>query len=156
MEQESTAEFFSLEIDNLIKSHLYEAAKWGKFLAIMGFIICGLIILIGIFFGSIMGKFAGADEALGGGMMAGMGAMMAVVYVVIAVVYFFPCLYLFRFATKMKTALNGNDQAQLNASFENLKSMFKFVGILTVIILVLYAVLFLFAIVAGVASTSFN
>ena len=152
MEQERTTEFFSLEIDSPIKSHLYEAAKWGKFLAIMGFVFCGLIILAGIFAGSIMGKFTATDESLGGGMMAGMGAMMSVVYIVIAIVYFFPCLYLFRFATKMKTALNGNNQPDLNASFENLKSMFKFVGILTVIFLVIYAIIFLVAIIGGVAN----
>jgi hypothetical protein len=38
----------------------------------------------------------------------------------------------------MKTALNGNAQEQLNLSFQNLKLLFKYVGIITIILLALY------------------
>ena len=38
-----------LEVDNVVAAHLYETAKWGKFLAIVGFVFCGLIVLAGIY-----------------------------------------------------------------------------------------------------------
>ena len=65
---------------------------------------------------------------------------------------FFPCLSLFRFATKMQLALRTNDQETLNVSFENLKSCFKFMGIFTLIILAIYGLIFIFAMLGVVAS----
>jgi uncharacterized membrane protein (DUF485 family) len=65
--------------------------------------------------------------------------------------YFFPCLFLFRFASKMKHALAANDQAQLNTSFQNLKSLFRFVGILTIIFLAFYAIAIVFGLLGAAA-----
>jgi hypothetical protein len=81
------------------------------------------------------------------GMMANWGAgAMAFIYVLIALLWFFPLLSLFRFSAKMKTALAGNDQQALNISFQNLKACLRYVGIVTIIILALYAL----AIVMGI------
>jgi len=55
---------------------------------------------------------------------------------------------MFRFANQMKTALYGNDQEDLNASFQNLKKYFRYVGIITIISLGMWIVWLL---VAGVA-----
>lgn len=70
-------------------------------------------------------------------MFPGFGVAMAIYYVIIAAIWFIPLLYLLRFSGAMRVALNGNDQQALNTSFLNLKSCFKFVGIVTVILLVL-------------------
>jgi hypothetical protein len=75
------------------------------------------------------------------------------VYIVLAVIYFFPCLFLYRFSTKMKTALNGNEQTDLTLSFQNLKSLFRYIGVITVIILAIYLIAILF-IVLGAAFVS--
>ena len=140
MEQEQSSELFSLQIEPLSKSYLWEAARWGKFLSIVGFAMCALIVLIGIFFGSFFSFFTRNTDGYGDAInTTGLGAAMAFIYILIAIVYFFPCLFLFRFATKMKTAINGNSQEELNVSFQNLKSMFKYVGILTIIGLALFA-----------------
>jgi hypothetical protein len=61
------------------------------------------------------------------------GGAFAVVYIVIALVYFFPCLYLYNFANRMKIALLNNDQVQLNISFKNLRALYRFIGILMII-----------------------
>jgi len=147
MEHEQTSELFSLHIDPLTKSHLWETARWARFLSILGFILCALIILGGIFFASIFNSFTGNSDVYGGAGLnpTAFGFAMAVVYILFAVVYFFPCLFLYRFATRMKTALNSNAQQELNISFQNLKSLFKYVGIITIIILVLYALVFVIA-----------
>ena len=44
---------FDLKIDRPVATNLSEAAKWGKFLGIMGFIFCGLMVIIGFFAGTI-------------------------------------------------------------------------------------------------------
>ena len=54
-------------------------------------------------------------------------------FIVAAVIWFFPLLYMLRFANQMKTALYGNDQENLNVSFQNLKRYFRYVGIITII-----------------------
>jgi len=137
MEHQQDSSLFGMNIDQAGKTHLGEAARWAKFLSVMGFIGCGLVVLIGVFFGSFFNNFAsgfGRNNPYGDvSPMAGMGAVMAVVYIIIALIYFFPCLFLYRFATKMKTALASDDQETLNASFQNLKATLRFIGILTLI-----------------------
>ena len=130
---------FELQIDQQSISYLSETARWAKFLSIVGFIMCGLMIILALFAGSLMATLTRlrSDDALQG--IAGMGgAFVSLIYIVIALLYFFPCLYLFNFAGKMQTALRNNDQTSLNASFGQLKSCFKFVGILTIIVLSFY------------------
>lgn len=49
----------------------------------------------------------------------------------------------------MKTALNGNEQTDLTLSFQNLKVLFRYAGILTLIMLAIYRIIFLVIILAG-------
>jgi hypothetical protein len=147
MEQEiqNQGPLFGLNVDPIIKSHLSETARWAKFLSIMGFIGCALLVLCGIFFASAFSTF---DRRYGTydspSMTSTVGPMMMVIYILIAIVYFFPCLFLLRFSNKMKTALATDDQADLTKSFQNLKVMFRYVGILTIIVLSLWVLAFVF------------
>jgi hypothetical protein len=54
MEQNQGSSLFGINVDQTAKSHLAETAKWAKFLSIMGFIFCGFIVLIGLFFGTFV------------------------------------------------------------------------------------------------------
>ncbi|MBX2871152.1 MAG: DUF5362 domain-containing protein [Saprospiraceae bacterium] len=132
-------------LNSEIKSYLAETAKWGYFLSIVGFIGIGFMVLAGLFMGSFM-------STLGLG-AAGMGlinpAIFTVIYLLMAALYFFPVLYLFKFSTKMKVALRSDNEAELTTSFQNLKSLYKFMGILTAIILGLYALIFVFGMIGG-------
>jgi hypothetical protein len=150
-ENESQSQIFSLTIDPVIKSHLSETARWGKFLSILGFVICGLIVLVGLFFGTLFSSLVSRSEvSYEGNISTGsFGAMAAVMYIIVAVVYFFPCLFLYRFSTKMKTALNGNEQIDLTLAFQNLKSLFRYVGVITVILLAIYLIVILFALLGA-------
>jgi heme/copper-type cytochrome/quinol oxidase subunit 2 len=147
MEQEiqNQGPLFGLSIDPIIKSHLSETARWGKFLSIMGFIGCALLVLFGIFFISSFSTLERRYGTYDGPSMTNtVGPAMMVVYILIAIVYFFPCLFLLRFSNKMKTALATDNQADLTISFQNLKVMFRYVGILTIIALSLWVLAFVF------------
>ena len=159
MEQNQDTSIFGLGIDSSSKVHLSEAARWARFLAIVGFVMCGLIVLLGVFAGSIFSSFSGRfgndfGGASGMGMGSGLGGMLAVIYIIGALLYFFPCLFLFRFANLMKAAIATDEQENLNKSFQNLKIMFRYVGILTIIVLTLYLIGILIAIM-GVAASGF-
>jgi len=133
---------FELQIDQSSQMYLRETAKWGKFIAIVGFIMCCLIVLAGVFAGSI---FAATSSQFSAAYSAGLGVGAAVFYICFALVCFFPYLFLLRFSNQMLAALRTNDQQLLNSSFRNQRACYKYVGILTIILLAIYALILVFA-----------
>ncbi|HET9056160.1 MAG TPA: DUF5362 family protein [Chitinophagaceae bacterium] len=148
MEQQRENSLLDLQLDPTSQSYLSEASRWGKFLAIVGFIFCGLLALSAFFVGAIFSSFSSQlGTNFGGG-------IITVVYLLMAVLYFFPCYYLYNFSVKMQTALRVNDQQSLQASFSNLKSFYKFWGILTIVMLAFYLIALVIAIIAAASLRS--
>jgi Family of unknown function (DUF5362) len=145
MEQNTESSLFSLQVDHNVSPYLNETARWAKFLAIMGFIVCGFILLVSIFLSSFINSAFLRMGATGG--VGALGGILSGVYIIIAIIYFFPCLYLYNFASKMLVALRSNDQEQLSNSFRNLKSCFRFIGIFMVIILGFWVLGIVFAMI---------
>jgi|SRR6185437_11853113 hypothetical protein len=147
MDQETpAANLFDLQLDQQATTYLSESARWARFLSVLGFVMCALLILVGLFMGSIVST--ALSSSMGAGSYFG-GTFFTMLYVIIALVYFFPCLYLFQFGSKMRTALRNNDQELLSLSLKNLKSCFKFFGILAIIVLGLYALALVAAIIGA-------
>jgi hypothetical protein len=125
-----------------IKKYLLETSKWGKFLAIMGYVTMGLLILIGLIImlaSPLISRSANVGFPL---------VIAGIMYTLMAVLYYFPVTYLYKFSVKMKNGLISNDHKPVTLGFENLKSLFKFMGVFTIIIISLYAlilIIFLFA-----------
>ncbi|MER2998652.1 DUF5362 family protein [Pontibacter populi] len=142
----------NLSLNLASEDFLRNTAKWGKFLAIVGFVMIGFIVLMGIFAGSVLGSVM--SKASGNGIGGGVGGTFFVVfYLIFALLYFFPVLYLYRFSDKMQHALRHKNEDLVTESFKNLKSLFKFMGVLTIIMLAFYALGLLFmAIGAGIGS----
>lgn len=115
------------------KNNLLETAKWGKFLGIVGFVMSGLIILLGVV------MFGGAFDEV----YPGFGSGIGVFYILISLLYIFPSLYLFRFSTQMKEGIASGDQDRCSEAFNYLRRLFLFMGILTIVALALYAFVFL-------------
>ena len=136
-----------------LRDNLYEAARWGKFLAIVGFVFIGLMVLLGLGMGIFMSSMSSQLGPDSGMAMFGSG-LMTFFYVLIAVLYFFPTLYLFRFSTDAMAAIQSDSQRKMEQSFANLKSLFKFMGILTIILLCFYGISLLFGLIVG-ASAAF-
>ena len=80
---------------------------------------------------------------------SGMKVGMTIVYLLIALLLFFPCLYLYKFSVKMQSAVKVVSQENFDESLMNLKSMFKFYGIFTIIILSFYTLVFIIVILAA-------
>jgi uncharacterized membrane protein len=154
-ENKSAFDTFELQFTQQAQGFVRETAKWATFLSIMGFIFIGFMVLgaLGMFaMGSTMSSM-GAGSPMGAMGMLG-GATMGIMFLLFALLYFFPVLYLYKFASNAKEALNSNNTERLTVAFENLKSHYKFVGILTVIGLAFYVLIFIFSIVAGVAAAA--
>ena len=152
MEENQNPSLFGLSIDPAAKAQLSEAARWARFLSIVGFIVIGLIVLIGIFAGSLISSMMSSgvgNNPVGGAASGIWGSFLIIVYILVAALYFFPCLFLYRFATKMKVALASDDQESLNTSFQNLKKLLRFIGILTIIVLAFYAIALVFGLLGA-------
>jgi hypothetical protein len=72
----------------------------------------------------------------------GMRIGMVVASVLMVAIMFFPLYYLLQFANRMRTAITANDQEALNLSFLNLKRCLRYIGIIVIAIIVMYALIF--------------
>ncbi len=129
-----------LVVGNEAKHYILFAAKWANFLAIMGFISIGFMIIAGLFVLSIGSAFTGLPGA------PPMG-LFSIIYLVLGAINFFPAYYLYQFARKAKRGVTGESQQDLDLGFQNLKSLFKFIGIMTIVMIGLYIVMIVFAMI---------
>ncbi len=142
---EQPTNLFELHLDQQSLNYLNEAARWARFLSIVGFISCGLMVIVGVFFASALSAMMSSVSSESAFAIMG-GGFLSFMYIFFALIIFFPSLYLFNFSSKMRKAFQNNDQQVLSDSLKSLKSFFKFYGIFTVIILSIYAL----AIIAGI------
>lgn len=132
------------------ESFLKETAKWSYFLSILGFIFIGLIVLIIVFMGVFLSKLGSMGGSMS--MIGNMGSFISVIYLIIASIYFFPVYYLFQFSSKVKIAFKNNDNDKLNESFMFLKSHYKFMGVVALIMVAFYGMFFLITFLIGMTS----
>jgi len=131
------------------KYFLYTAGRWAVFLGIMGFIFTGFIALMAIFAGAIfstIGRLQGAAA-----MPAGVGGLITVVYLIFAAVHFFFALYLYQFGVKIKDGITYINELQVTIALGKLKSFFKYWGILVIVVISLYILIFIGAIIFAAA-----
>ncbi len=133
-----------LVVDDQLKSYIRNTVKWAKFLAVVGFVITAFIVIMAFSMGSLMTTLSQIESIPRfGGTVA-----ITIFYLIIALLYFIPCLFLYRFAKRTREAVDGDSQEQLLSGFDHLNRFFKFVGILTLIYLIIMA-LVVIAVIAG-------
>lgn len=138
----------NLVIDWRSKEFLKETAKWTKFLAILGFVGIGLMVL-----GSLVMLFVPSSLMSNGDFPFGGKIFMMLLYLAFAVLYYFPISYLYQFSENTKKAIENNDNNAIRDAFEFLKSHYKFMGILTIILLSFYAIIIFIGLIgAGTAA----
>ncbi|MDR2409106.1 MAG: hypothetical protein LBE13_13465 [Bacteroidales bacterium] len=120
----------TLEVTENAKAYLSTAASWAKFWAIIMFIGVGFIALCGLLIITV-------GSSLPSMWPSGYFTLTGLFYVGFAVIMFFPALYLLRFSQKTQEALANNDAQVLAVSFQNMKSYWKFIGILSIIVIAL-------------------
>ncbi len=140
-----------LNVDYLAVTHLKETARWAKFLAIVGFVFCLIIVIVAIFSGSFLSNMSGGLGSTGPQSLMGAG-VMAAIYIVVGVIYFVLSLFLYRFAGKMQVALQATDQDSFNAALYNLKLVYRISGIIVLVYLAFVAL----AMVFGIGMAAFS
>jgi hypothetical protein len=128
---------------------LYDAARWARFISILGFIFIGFMIIIGIVIGPVL-SILNEDMNTVSGFSALSNGTLSAIYISLAAIYFFPVYYLFLFSNNVIKSYKAENEESLNASFIYLKKHFKFIGVLAIITLAIYTLLFIIGIAAAV------
>jgi len=159
---ETSFENRKIEIGQEGLGYLDTTRKWTMFFAILGFVVIGLMLAGGALAGTLMkgifsgmGNVSGIDEMEGFDGMEGLenagalgglaGGFMFVLMLIVAAIYFFPLLFLLRFSRYTSKAIQTLDPSLLTLGLKNLKSYWMYVGILVIILLIVYLLIFLIA-----------
>ncbi|WP_405566133.1 DUF5362 family protein [Polaribacter sp. Asnod6-C07] len=129
------------------KTFLREISKWAFFFSIIGFIGIAFLLIGAILIGTVYAPMLNMIAQQQGAPSISMGIMIT--YLVMGLLYFMPVFYLFKFSRKMKLALANKNDEILADALESLKSHYKFIGVLTIIMISLYVLLIGFSLVAG-------
>ena len=133
----------SIEIQKEGLMHLFETRKWTMFLSVLGFICIGLMMIAALVMLTVSSRGFG------------FGIAFFIMMLIFIVIYFFPIYYLFKFSELSKIALSTKDNSQLTNALMYLKKHYQYMGILTIIGLSFYLLMFIFAGVAGTMSSLF-
>lgn len=118
-----------LSITPEIRQYWRQIANWALFFAVLMFIVYGLVALVGLF-SAIQGGATGIVS----------GIFVIGIYTLIV---FMPAWYYYKFSSQSKQAMNTDDTPLLDEAFANLHRFYRYVGILTIVLLSLYALVFL-------------
>jgi heme/copper-type cytochrome/quinol oxidase subunit 2 len=137
---ETSSEDRKIEMGSEILDSLNSTRKWTTFLAVLGFIFLGLIIVAGLATSLFLTTFNTTEANLGIP-----ESLMILIFIVIGAIYFFPVFFLFRFSRNMRDAIQNLDQQKLQKGFRNLRLYFTYIGIMVIVVLTIYVVALLFA-----------
>lgn len=118
----------------LAQDYLDRTRPWVRLMSIVTFAAAVLMVLVGA--GMLVFSLVGAawvSEPSNPFGSAVFGSLMALCYVCLALVYVFPGLYLHRYASAIGLLRRNPDALVLQDALEHQKSFWRFVGILTVI-----------------------
>lgn len=133
-----------LQLDENGVKYLKEGRGWAMFLAILGFIGMGFMVIAALVM-FVAGSFVGSQT----GMPVGLFGFL---YLVIAGIYIIPILFLFKFSQKASVACNENSGSALNEAIKNLRSHFKSAGIAVISLIGIYFIVIIVVISSGVGN----
>ena len=136
---ENQQEFKKIELEEDSLRDLDKTRKWAMFIAILGFIGLGLMLIIGIGTAIFLSVFK--SETIPDA--ASWGFLPGAIMIVFCVIYFFPILYLYRFSKHTGIAVSTIDKSQMQQAIRYLRKFYVYMGILLIIMLVVYFVAFI-------------
>jgi hypothetical protein len=141
--------------------YLKQASPWLRLIGILGFILCGFMVMGALSFFAMApfvdawGDLSGipgfeAFASGGGSRVVGIGT--GIYFLGVAVLCFFPFYFIYNFGARIRTYLRTGAEQDLEVALKNNKSLWKFYGILAIISLAFIPVVFIVTIAAMVVS----
>lgn len=126
------------EISERTAQIMHQTKGWTTFLAVLGFLGLSFMVLFGI--GMFVMTLVSGNWAL-----LGMGAL----YVLMAALYVYPALKLWGYSKAVGELLISRRVSDLEAALDQQRLFWRFFGIMTIVMIVLYAVGFLITMATG-------
>ena len=127
---------------------LNQTRPWVRFMSVMVYIGAAIALLVGLmsFLMELTGSLAGSRNEIFQG-MAGGGFLLGFVYFIMPILYIAPGIFLSRYASAIKTLESTGTSEALENALKYQKSFWRYVGILTIISLIVAAALIAFSII---------
>jgi hypothetical protein len=138
-------------------TYLKGTSPWIRFVGIVGFIGCGVTVFSGVLLLALVPVMNTVWESVPeiGSYAEVFGAVfsgaMGVYCLIFGVLFFFPCLYAYNFGTRIRNYVRSGADQDLETAFKNNKSLWIFIGIITIISLAFIPLMIIVAIIIGVA-----
>lgn len=129
----------NLRITENIQNNLLTATKWLKFMTILSTVGVALFFIIGIVL-LFIPTYDGAP-----------GALYGVIYMLLTLLYFYPIKKSFDLIKNTREAMGNASQMGLEQAAANVKSILKYFGILSIVCLSIYALIFIICFIAIMA-----
>ncbi|MBN2165808.1 MAG: hypothetical protein JW717_05975 [Marinilabiliaceae bacterium] len=119
-----------LRITPSAANYLLTATRWAKFLAILGFVYSGVVLILAFSIGAIMSlSMASAQMA-----MAGIPVVfLSFIYIVIAIISFLVAFYMYSFASKCQKGVNLHDEYEIEVGMKAMKTFYMIWGIIAIV-----------------------
>ncbi|GGE67415.1 hypothetical protein EV200_108143 [Pedobacter psychrotolerans] len=147
--EEDVPQEVKLVVTEEMRSYIYDITRWAKFLSIVGFVFSVILILVSFTIPAMIASNPVLAKQLGS-LGQGSSTAITIIYLILGLFYFYPSLLLFRISNNGKQGVLFGNQESLNTAMQNVKSLFKFWGIITITVIVGYFLL-LFLVGAGLA-----
>jgi len=137
-----------LVVSEEMRSYIYEIAKWASFLAIVGFVFTGIMVISAFTVGAAIST---NPQMLAMATTIGSAAsiIFTVMFLLMAFAIFYPSLLMFKYSTKAKLGVLYGEQASLDEALGKLKSLFKYWGIITIVYIALYILMIISTVLGG-------
>ena len=152
-------------VGQAVLDQLARTKGWTRFFSVLLWIGAIFLVLAGIamfgigLMGGAMGSSASTAasglESFGpavGGALGGL--VMGAVYLVMSILYIYPALKLGGYSSRINQLLATPNEANLAAALNEQRAFWKYVGVLTLIMMAIYVVVIVIAIIAGVAGAA--
>jgi hypothetical protein len=127
---------------------------WVRLISVMCFIGVGFMLLAGLVMmvgGASM--FNGIAKG-NSGLTAGMITAMAVAYTIFGILYLYPAVKLWKYANRIGDLVRSGQSADLESALNEQRAFWKFFGVIILLFLALYGLIFLIAIIGGVVAAA--
>lgn len=136
---------------------LQRTKPWVRFIGVLLWIGVALMMLGGVIvlFSSIMGLSAMNQNGAGNlGLQAGMMVGIAISYLIMSLLYIYPAVKIWKYGSYIGKLVSSRSPEDLVSALDQQRSFWKFFGIMAIIVICMYLLIFIGAIVFGAAAAS--
>ncbi|MDP4185845.1 MAG: hypothetical protein Q8862_11875 [Bacteroidota bacterium] len=137
----------SFQVTPQMMLDLYTGARWAQFVAIIGFIFCGIMFIFSILL-SFVSRIIPTEEI--GNFPR---PLISVIYLICCVIALVPQIFLYKYSSNTIKAINEGDQTFIANAFMNLKRYFLTIGILFIIYFIFILILFILGLLTAVITS---